>query len=485
MNDATAGRSLATGSFATALLLLRAEWRRYLGHRLNLLTASALALVLSACAVWSGYDARTIRQHLLHEQAAASRAEQAARDLASRQVAVGTADGKKAAGDAFQFASRQSPPAILQPLGGLVLSARSFARLDTTQHATLESRRTDARRSEPIVNPLLEQFGLPDFSMVVALLLPLAVIGLCFGLVQEERERGTWRLILAQAVRPGRLLAIALLLRWTVAVTAVAAASLLAFAIDPGATWSAYAWWMLLVALYSSAWIGLCGWISASRLTSTAAALAAIGIWLATMFVAPALVGWHLDRQQPLPSRLQEIVHVREAQQSAEVRMEALLAAWYLAHPAERPENAVKHDWPVSFLPRYLEQEALIRPRTAALDAVRAKRFATFERRTLLSPAMALMTAADRLAGSDMPRYAEYAAAVDRFEDVWRGFFVPKIMSYRGLSAGDFARIPRFAAEPRSGAPFSALFSLLGFSALMLLGSVFMRKGLADAEQHG
>lgn len=482
MNDATVRWSLSTGFFAATCLLLRAEWRRYLGHRLNLLTASALVLTLSACAIWSGYDARAVRQRLLHEQTVASQAEQAARGQVSQQVASGTSDGKKAAGDAFQFASRQSPPAILTPLGGLVLSTRSFGRLDTTQHVTLESRRTDARRSEPITNPLLEQFGLPDFSMVVALLLPLAVIGLCFGLVQAERERGTWRLILAQAVRPGHLLAIALLLRWTVVVAAAAMASLLAFAIDPGATWSAYAWWMLLVALYSSAWIGLCGWISASHLTSTAAALAAIGVWLATMFVVPALVGWHLDRQQPMPSRLQEIVHVREAQQSAEVRMEALLATWYLAHPVERPESVAKHDWPVSFLPRYLEQEALIRPRIAALDTVRASRFATFERRTMLSPAMALITAADRLAGSDMPRYAEYATAVDHFEDAWRGFFVPKIMSYRGLSSGDFARIPRFTAEPRSGAPISAICSLLGFSALMLFGAILMRKGLADAE---
>lgn len=484
MNDATA-RFQDAEILAATRLLLRAEWRRFIGQRLNLWTAAALMLALSACAVWSGYDARAIRQRLAHEQAAASQAEQDARDKVSQQEASGAPDGKKAAGDAFQFASRQSPPAILAPLGGLVLSARSFGRLDTTQHVTLESRRTDARRSEPIINPLLEQFGLPDFSMVVALLLPLAVIGLCFGLVQEERERGTWRLILAQAVHPGHLLAIALLLRWTVIVAVAAVASLLAFAIDPGATWSAYFWWMLLLALYAGAWIGLCGWISASRLTSTAAALAAIGIWLATMFVVPALVSWHLDRQQPMPSRLEEIVHVREAQQSAEVRMEALLAAWYLAHPADRAESVTKHDWPVSFLPRYLEQEALIRPRLAAFDSVRANRFATFERRTLLSPAMALITAADRLAGSDMPRYAEYAAAVDRFEDVWRGFFVPRIMSYRGLSSDDFARIPRFEAKLRSDAPISALCSLLGFSTLMLFGAVLMRKGLADAEQHG
>lgn len=485
MNDATARWPEGNEFLAATPLLLRAEWRRFIGHQLNLLTASALVLALSACAVWSGYEARAVRQHVVHEQAVASQAGQDARDQVGRQEASGASDGKKAAGDTFQFASRQSPPAILEPLGGLVLSARSFARLDTTQHVTLESRRTDARRSEPIANPLLEQFGLPDFSMVVALLLPLAVIGFCFGLVQEERERGTWRLILAQAVRPGHLLAMALLLRWTVIVAVAAVASLLAFAIDPGSTWSAYFWWMLLVALYASAWIGLCGWISASRLTSTAAALAAIGIWLATMFVVPALVSWHLDRQQPMPSRLQEIVHVREAQQSAEVRMEALLVAWYRARPGDRPKSVAKHDWPVSFLPRYLEQEALVRPRITALNTVRADRFATFERRTLLSPAMALITAADRLAGSDMPRYARYATAVDHFEDAWRGFFVPRIMSYRGLSSGDFARIPRFKAELRSDAPISALCSLLGFSTLMLFGAVLMRRGLAETEQHG
>ena len=77
----------------------------------------------------------------------------------------------------------------------------------------------------------------------------------------------------------------------------------------------------------------------------------------------------------------------------------------------------------------------MIRSRLTAFDSVRAIRFATFERRTLLLPAMALITAADRLAGSDMSRYVEYAAAVDRFEDVWRSFFVPRIMSYRGLSS--------------------------------------------------
>jgi hypothetical protein len=53
-------------------------------------------------------------------------------------------------------------------------------------------------------------------------------------------------------------------------------------------------------------------------------------------------------------------------------------------------------------------------------------------------------------------------------------------MGYRGLSPGDFSRIPRFTAEPRPGSLVSAFFSLLGFSVLMFLGAIFTRRGLAD-----
>jgi ABC-2 type transport system permease protein len=36
---------------------------------------------------------------------------------------------------------------------------------------------------------------------------------------------------------------------------------------------------------------------------------------------------------------------------------------------------------------------------------------------------------ADRLAGIDAPRYAEYVESVNRFEDQWRDYFAPKIMT--------------------------------------------------------
>ncbi|MNT72864.1 hypothetical protein D3C72_2115040 [compost metagenome] len=56
---------------------------------------------------------------------------------------------------------------------------------------------------------------------------------------------------------------------------------------------------------------------------------------------------------------------------------------------------------------------------------------------------------ADHLAGISVARHAAFMDDVDRYEQEWREFFVPRVMSYRGLSEDDFSRIPRFqTAEP-------------------------------------
>ena len=43
------------------------------------------------------------------------------------------------------------------------------------------------------------------------------------------------------------------------------------------------------------------------------------------------------------------------------------------------------------------------------------------------------------------PPAARYMAQVNRFEAEWRAFFVPRIMSYRGVLPHDYADAPRFA----------------------------------------
>lgn len=460
---------------AMPMRLARAEWQRFLKQRLNLWVLAVFALLLGASAAWSGLAARDYRAAAVAQQADWEQLR-----LKARAIAAQPADGTKAMMAAFQFARGEAPPAQLPALGGLALGTGAFELLGPDARVTVESRHTDARKAERLGNPLLEDLGLPDFSTVLALLLPLAILGLSCGLVQEEREQGRWPWVVAQCARPAQVFAMALGLRGIAAWGIAAAASTLAFALDPGATAGALFCWLAAVAAFCAFWLALAGLFCLLPLSSGSAALGLLACWLLSTFAIPAALDAWADRQEPMPSRLAAIAAIRDAQQEAEVHMDAHLADWYAAHPAAAPFAARSHAWPVSFLPRYLAQDRRIRPLMESFDEARARRFAWLEHRNWLSPSLALAMAADRLAGIDAPRYLRHVQRVNSYEDAWRDFFVPRIMSYQGLAAEDFDRLPRFEA-PSDASTWEVLRQvlLLGLVALALSGCIALaRKSL-------
>ncbi len=458
--------------------LVRAEWQRFVRQRLHLGVLAVVALLLAASALWSGLAARE------HRAAAAARQAQWEQRVREAQARAGDVrDPQKAVMAAFQVARAEAPPAQLPALGGLALGTGGFALLAPDVRVTVESRHTDARKGDRLGNPLLEGFGLPDFATVLALLLPLAIIGLCYGLVQEQREQGQWRLVVAQCAHPARVFAVALALRGIAAWTVAAAASALAFALDPGATPQALACWLAAVAAFCALWLATAGVAALLPLGSGAAALGLLVVWLCTTFAVPAALAAWVDRASPMPSRLAAVASVREAQQQAELRMDRLLAEWYAAHPEAAPPNGTRHAWPVSFLPRYLAQERQIRPLMRRFDAVRAQRFEWLEARSWLAPSLALAMLADRQAGIDAPRYLRHVDRVNAYEDAWRDFFVPRIMAYRGLAAEDFAQLPRFAPLGSGRAAGMARpIAGMGLLALALFACIALaRRRLGDA----
>lgn len=427
--------------------ILGAEWRRLIAERANRWVLGLLGLVLFASALSSGCDARAWHRRLAGMEAAwtAKIGAAATRDM-------GQPGSAQAAMAAFQIARNDAPVAMLPPLGGLSLGGGAFELLAPGVRVTVESRHSDGRKEERLSNPLLQGFGVPDFSTTVALLVPLALICLCAGMVQHGRELGVWRVTVVQCASPGIVFATSLWLRAAAVGTVAALASALAFSLDPGATPIAFAYWSLGLAGLIAAWTVTCALACLVRVSASSAVLAMLGLWLLTTFAAPMALAWWADRQAPMPSRLAAVVQLRGAQQRAEVRMEPLLAAWYEAHPAARPADRTSHTWPVSFLPRYLALEAEIGPLMQQFDRTRAQRHALVAPWAWLSPSLSLTMLADELAGIDAPRYARYMDAVAGYEAQWRDFFVPRIMSYRGLRGEDWQRLPRFAGvDPEDG----------------------------------
>lgn len=439
-------------------LLLGQEARRFLRERANLFILGASLLLLCASATWSGLAADQARVGAARQQAQWSQ-RLAERIMHARSAAPPT--GAAAARQVFDFARDDPPPTLPPASGALVLAVQQAV---APVRITIESRYTDGRRSEALDNPLLRNAGTLDFAAVVALLLPLTLIALCYGLVQDARERGIWALVCAQSRAPWRVLAAALGVRLLAALAIAALASALAFGLDRGATVPAFAGWMGAVAMFALVWTLACALANVLRVQAAAAGMALLGLWLLTSFALPPLLQRVAEAHTPMPSRLEAVVQLRAIQQDAEVRMGELLQAWYAQRPALAALAPGPHAWPVSFIPRLLEQDRGMRALMLRYTEANARRALDVEDWSAFAPGLALSLRADRLARQDPASHAHYIAAINRFEDAWRAFLVPRLMAYRALGAQDFASLPAFVLPP----PRSALPSPLPAGQLLL-----------------
>lgn len=431
--------------------IARGEWGRFCARPVSRHVVLALGLLLLFSAAWSGFAARTYRADVAAQAAQWAQARDTAAATLPARPASNRAEAVKAVSATHALGRGELPATRLPATGALVLGIQQYQVLPTAVRATVESRYTDGRVTGPLTNPLLAQTGLPGFPAIVVLLVPLAVLALTAGMVQEEREQGTWRLICAQSsAGPGTVFAAALVIRWAAVFGLAAAASICAFALDPAAAAAPLGLWLLGLAAFTAFWVLAGGLLSMLPVSAGAALTAGLGLWLALTFAVPAVLIWKAERAAPMPSRLAAIVEMRAVQQEAEEREGELLNAWYANHPDDRPAPGLapaRPTWPVTFMPRFEEQERRLRPLMHSFDQARADQAASVEGGAWLSPPLALVLLADRLAGVDAARYARYTDAVDRFEDRWRAFLTPRIMSYRGLAGSEMAQLPAFDGQ--------------------------------------
>ena len=443
--------------------LLQAEWLRFIRNPVNLWVVAVYFALLAASAVWSGLAASEFRAKALQPQHQAGNSPVRA-EMHDAPV-IGKGDTAKPA---------DSATARLPALGGLALSVRQMDLLGSELRISTRSRYTEGRNSDQLFNPLLRELGLLDFAGVLALLLPLTVIALTYGLVQEDRERGVWRLVCAQMPHPARLVFAALVVRLVMVLMPATAASLLAFMLDSGSTLYAATHWLVFVSVFAGVWVTISGLFLLLPVSSGAAAVGLLGVWLVTTFAVPAGLSWAVNGMQPMPSRLAAIVDIRRVQAQTSKQQAELLSAWYQAHPEVAPLKEPPRE--IAGLPANLELDSKVRPLMYRFDEVRKAHFEFMERWSALSPALAAVLTADRLAGIDAPRYAEYIHAVNQFEDRWRAFFVPGIMGRQDMSASDYEQLPVLKLLPTTETVWTVILRQSQTGILLLLVLITLRK---------
>ena len=427
----------------------QAEGLRFVRQPLSWWALSALLLVLVVTATLAGLDARAWRRDAAKDEILFAQR----LDTQRKRLQATPAPGIAAATATYQL-GRSDLGQTRMPVGaGLALGVHRLETLPQRIKASLDTRHVDSRDASPLRNPLLADAGLPGVPAMVALLLPLVAMVLCAGLLQQEREQGRLGLLRVQSrygVGPVVLAALGwrLAALWLVTVVATVPALLL----DAGASIDVMLQWIGAVGVFCAVWVGLCGMLSYLPITGVTSMLVALGLWLALTFAVPAGLVLQAQQAAPLPSRLAFVVALRDAQHQAEDNEQALAEAWYDENP-QTPSH-LPAVWPASFVVRVLDQDAQLQPLVAQHIHSRVRQADWISSWSWLSPGLALVLYGERLAGTDVQSHARYLHQVDAFEQRWRAFLVPPVMSRRGLRSEELEALPRF--QGRGEVPLAA-----------------------------
>jgi ABC-2 type transport system permease protein len=339
------------------------------------------------------------------------------------------------------------------------LSALAIGQGDVyPNYIKVSARSLDALVSgDQIEHPLMVANGQFDAAFVVLFLYPLLIFAVSFDLTASERDRGTLRMVLAQPVTLGDVVAGKMIVRVAMLAAPVIvipmAIAAMGSPLDTG-FWARAAVWSAGVLVYGAIWHGLALVVNARGLGAPANALVLAGIWLLFAIVGPSAVNLLIAVRYPMPSRVAAAIETRAATQEATVQGSRQLGQFLQDHPTS---GNIGRDGMRQFALLQAERDRRVAERMEAVDASfdaqlqKQRQLASWL--SVLSPTMIAQGVLLDVAGTSTFRFDRFRAEAAAFQQEWRAYFEPRVLDAATLTPAEFSAAPTFAFadEPAAG----------------------------------
>jgi ABC-2 type transport system permease protein len=365
--------------------------------------------------------------------------------------------------------SAQSMDASLPPAPGVILATGDAMQRPVSATINSNTRLDTLFKNTETGSALSASLGKLDLTWVAIVLFPLLIIALTHDLLAAERDAARLGLLRAQAGSLRglivRRLAIRVLLPVLVITVGALAAALLGT--DRGVVVS---WW-LIVCLYLVLWSFVGALVSVRASTAQSSAAILLLLWLGFVVLLPSVVTLAVERVAPVPSRLSQVIAMREVQLGLQQRTAELLDRFLTDHPELSGAN--RTGFARSSFVSQRETEAQLAPVMARYVQMRQEQGAWASALSWLAPPMLLHSSLAHLAGTDGSRHEAFVMQANEFAANWREHLRDRLFLDRMLSPEELASLPRFSfAEPtdvgRTGIAVAYLFVLIAGAMLML-----------------
>ncbi len=170
----------------------------------------------------------------------------------------------------------------------------------------------EQKYTSELVNPFYQLLGNMDFSFVLIYLFPLIIIAFCFNLLSEEKEDGTWQLVLSQSKNPLKIIQTKLWIRLasvfiTFFILLLIGKIYLQIPFDK--SFLAFALTSIFYLLF---WFALAWLIISLQKSSQQNAMLLLFTWVALTIIVPASVNALVVNLYPVPEAYSTILDSRD-----------------------------------------------------------------------------------------------------------------------------------------------------------------------------
>ncbi len=350
-------------------------------------------------------------------------------------------------------------PVVLPPAPLAVLSVGQSDIYPYSTNVDIMTEKNDLFQEYEQDNPLNLLAGRLDLAFVFVFIFPLLILALSYNLLSAEKENGTLQLSMANAALSLKTIGAGkILTRLLIILVLSIGFSLIGLAISgvnfaDSETLLRIGLWILVIAAYACFWFAAAILVNSFGFSSATNATVLGGIWILVAVIMPSLLNVAATTLHPVPSRLEFVSKIREADNQTRSEGEKLLQTYYGDHPELAPPGGMSQSQATQrFYAIRQERQKRLLPEVEQFETQLAAQQSLIARYRILSPAVVMQESLNDIAGTSTTRQKSFVGQIRKFIEQWHGVLIPKLMRRETLKAGDYDTFPRFSFREETSA---------------------------------
>jgi ABC-2 type transport system permease protein len=283
-----------------------------------------------------------------------------------------------------------------------------------------------------LLNPFFQMLGNLDFNFVLVFFFPLIIIAFCYNLLSEEKEDGTWNLVLSQGTKPIKILRIKMLIRFVAVFLVLILLFFIAKFYLQITVNEAFIAFILVSVLYISFWFAVCWLVISFQKSSNQNALILLVSWVTFLIILPASINSLLENLYPVPEAFGTVVANRDGYHTQWDKDKQSTIQKFKEHYPQFNEFMLPADKDFTWFWYYAMQqmgddEAAKESKNLKIKIAQREQFSQWA--GLILPSIQAQLTLNDLSFSGLKNQLNYYSAIENFHEQKRLLFYPKIFS--------------------------------------------------------